>query len=357
MSDLLSRLLADKPVLIADGAMGTSLFDLGLETGDCPELWNVDHPDRVVRVHRSFVEAGSDIILTNTFGGNRRRLMLHDAQDRVRELCIAGARIARQAADGAGRPVVVAGSMGPTGDILQPVGSLPPAEAEAAFAEQAMALAEGGCDVLWIETISSTEELAAAVAGAAVAGLPIVATLTFDTNGRTMMGVTAAEAMALARRLAAGDATADDAAADLVAVGANCGIGPPQLLDTILRLASAAADAPAPAIVAKGNCGIPKYVHGHIHYDGTPEIMADYARLARDAGARIIGGCCGTTAEHVRAMVEAVTGTPPGPVPDRATVEARLGPIAAPAPGPSDEGGREGGADRRSRRRRRAAAE
>lgn len=359
MSDLLARLLAERPVLFADGAMGTSLFALGLETGDCPELWNVDHPDRVASVHRGFVDAGSDIVLTNTFGGNRRRLMLHDAAGRVRELNLAGARIARQVADAAGRPVAVAGSMGPTGDILQPVGALPAAEAEAAFSEQAMALADGGCDVLWIETISSVEELTAAVAGASVAGLPVVATLSFDTNGRTMMGVTPAEVMGLARRLAAGEATGGRPV-ELLGIGANCGIGPPQLLDTVMGLAAAggpaSANDPVPAIVAKGNCGIPRWHGGHLHYDGTPEVMAVYACLARDAGARIIGGCCGTGAAHVRAMVEAARTRPVGPPPDRAAVEALLGPIAAAVPiRPEEDGPAPGDDGRRARRRRRAA--
>jgi 5-methyltetrahydrofolate--homocysteine methyltransferase len=173
-----------------------------------------------------------------------------------------------------------------------------------------------------------------------------------------MMGVTAADAMALARDLAAGDPEDGRAPADLLAVGANCGIGPPQLLDTVLGLASAAGSGDAaPAIVAKGNCGIPQWRHGHIHYDGTPEIMADYALLARDAGARIIGGCCGTTADHIRAMVAAVAATPKGPVPERAAVEARLGPIAAPAPDTADTAaGTEDGGERRPRRRRRATA-
>jgi len=334
MTDPIRGLLATKPVLIADGAMGTSLFALGLETGDCPELWNVDHPDRVASVHRGFVEAGSDIVLTNTFGCNARRLMLHKAESRVRELNTAGAQIAREVADAAGRPVLVGGSMGPTGDLLIPVGPLDPAEAEAVFAEQALALKEGGADLLWIETMSSAEEVAAAVAGAARAGLPIVTTLTFDTHGRTMMGVTTADAVQLL----------DSLPVRPVAFGANCGVGPAQLLESVLGLTAAAG--PDAIVVAKGNAGIPQYRHGHIHYDGSPEVMADYAVLARDAGARIIGGCCGNTAAHIRAMAEAVATRPPGERPDLATIEKVLGPLAAPAP--ADEGG-----ERRDRRRRR----
>jgi methionine synthase I (cobalamin-dependent) len=316
MTDPLQELLDSKPVLITDGAMGTNLFTIGLETGAAPELWNVDQPERVRSVHRGFIEAGSDLVLTNSFGANRYRLMLHGAQDRVGELNRAAARLAREAADPVGRRALVAGSIGPTGEIFAPIGALSPADGEAAFAEQAETLAEGGCDLLWIETISAAEELTAAVAGAARTGLPIVATMTFDTHGRTMMGLTPEGAMRLRDRLAARPA----------AFGANCGIGPAQLIESVLGLARAAL--PGDVIVAKGNCGIPQYRDGHIHYDGTPRIMADYACLARDAGARIIGGCCGTTPAHVRAMVEALATRPAGPAPDRATIEQRLGPIA-----------------------------
>jgi methionine synthase I (cobalamin-dependent) len=335
MADTLTDLLARQPVVVADGAMGTSLFALGLETGAAPEMWNVEHPDHVRTVHQSFVDAGADLILTNSFGGNRYRLALHDAQGRVAELNRAAARLAREVADAAGRPVLVAGSMGPTGEIFAPIGALAPDAGEAAFAEQAAALAAGGCDLLWIETISAAEELGAAVAGAARTGLPVVATMTFDTHGRTMMGVTTEAAMRLRERLAVRP----------VAFGANCGIGPAQLVDSVLGLAQAAAA--GDIIVAKGNCGVPHYHDGQIHYDGTPGIMAAYACLARDAGARVIGGCCGTTAAHVRAMVTALAGTPPGPVPGRAAIEAALGPIAAVA-------GAGAGTARRRRPRRRA---
>jgi 5-methyltetrahydrofolate--homocysteine methyltransferase len=330
-------LLAAKPILFADGGMGTGLFAQGLETGDSPELWNLERPERVQAVHRGFAEAGSDIILTNTFGGNARRLALHSAQGRVRELNVAGARIARAVAEEFDRPVIVAGSMGPTGDIFQPVGALSYEEGVAAFAEQAEALAEGGVDVLWIETISAAEEIQAAIEGASRTGLPIVSTMTFDTNGRTMMGLTPEAAITHGRNCACRPS----------AFGANCGIGPAQLLDSILGLVRASET--GDIIVAKGNCGIPQYREGAIVYDGTPEIMADYAVLARDAGARIIGGCCGTTPEHIRAMVAAVNGTARGPVPDVEAVERLLGPIKTQSGRPI-----EGGGEREGRRRRRA---
>jgi methionine synthase I (cobalamin-dependent) len=320
--DPLSRLLAEKRIVLADGAMGTSLFARGLETGGSPELWNLEWPDQVRAVHHSFVAAGSDLLLTNSFGANRRRLALHGAQERVGELNHAAARLAREAAAAAGRPVLIAGDIGPTGDIFAPVGSLTAAEGEAVFAEQARALAEGGVDLLWIETISSAEELAAAVAGAAPTGLAVVATMTFDTRGRTMMGLTCEAAMRLC----------DDLAVRPVAFGANCGTGPAQLVESVLALARAAR--PGDAIVAKGNCGLPYYDDGAIRYDGTPAIMADYACLARDAGARIIGGCCGTTAQHIETMAAALATRPEGPRPDLAAIEGMLGPVAVESAAP-----------------------
>ncbi len=273
-------------------------------------------------VHQGFVDAGSDLLLTNSFGANRMRLALHGAEARVAELNQAAARLAREAGEAAGRPVLVAGDIGPTGEIFAPVGSFTAAEGEAVFAEQAAALAEGGVDLLWIETISSAEELAAAVAGAAQTGLPVVATMTFDTRGRTMMGLTCEAAMRLC----------DDLAVRPAAFGANCGTGPAQLVESVLGLMRAAR--PGDAIVAKGNCGLPHYHDGEIRYDGTPEIMADYACLARDAGARIIGGCCGTTPRHIEAMAMALATRPEGAPPDLATIERALGPLAAEAAAP-----------------------
>ncbi|MFO1075443.1 MAG: betaine--homocysteine S-methyltransferase [Geminicoccaceae bacterium] len=319
MADL-STLLAEHPVLLADGGMGTGLFAQGLTTGDSPELWNVEHPEKVEAVHRGFVAAGSDIILTNSFGGNRHRLKLHELQDRVGELNRAAAAVARSATAGAGRAVVVAGSIGPTGELIQPLGQLAYADAVAAFAEQAQALAEGGVDLLWIETMSAAEEVAAAVEGAMATGLPVVTTLSFDTNGRTMMGITPEAAVTLFHGLPRRP----------LAFGANCGTGPGQLLATVLAL-KAAGEA-GDVLVAKGNCGIPEYRHGHIHYSGTPAIMADYARLARACGARIVGGCCGTSAEHLAAMRVALDEPEAGPVPELAAIEAALGPVILPTP-------------------------
>jgi 5-methyltetrahydrofolate--homocysteine methyltransferase len=308
--DLLSR----RRCLLADGATGSNLFEMGLVSGDAPELWNVDHPDRIKLLHQRFVDAGADIILTNTFGGTRYRLKLHKAEDRVRELNRAAAQLARSVADAAGRDVIVAGSMGPTGEILEPLGPLSAADARAAFAEQAVALAEGGADVLWIETLSSREEVEAAIEGAKSTGLPVVSTLSFDTNGRTMMSLTPAELAAIAREH------------HLAACGSNCGVGPSELVASILNL-STAAD-PDMVLVAKANCGIPQYVNGAIRYDGTPELMARYVDLAIDSGARIVGGCCGTSPEHLAAMRKALDAHVAGPRPDASVLEAALGQIS-----------------------------
>ena len=309
-------LLASRPYLIADGATGTNLFEAGLETGEAPDLWVEQRPAEVIKLHRSFIEAGSDIVLTNSFGGTRYRLKLHGAEGRVKELNRRAAELAREAADRAGRPVIVAGSMGPTGELIEPLGALSVEACREAYAEQAEGLKEGGADVLWLETLSSPEELKAAVEGAATAGLPVTATLSFDTNGRTMMGVTPAAAIELYRSIEP----------PLAAFGANCGVGAAELAATILGLAQGAR--PDEVIIAKGNCGVPSWHEGHIHYDGTPELMAEYARLVRDAGARIVGGCCGTTPAHIRAIRDALAEHQPGERPSVEGVVTRLGALS-----------------------------
>jgi methionine synthase I (cobalamin-dependent) len=314
MTDRLTALLAQRPWLLADGATGSNLFERGLVSGDAPELWNADHPDRVADLHRSFVQAGADIILTNSFGGTRYRLKLHKAEARVAELNETAARIARIEADRAGRMVLVAGSIGPTGEILEPIGPLKPDAAREAFAEQAAALARGGADILWIETMSSVEETEAAIAGARTTGLPVIATLSFDTNGRTMMGITPADLAGLQRRHG------------LAACGSNCGVGPSELVACLVNLATAAE--PSTILVAKANCGIPQFVNGAIRFNGTPALMAEYACMSFDAGARIIGGCCGTTPEHLRAMREALEKHVRQPSPDLAAIESRLGAVS-----------------------------
>ena len=329
---MLADLLARKGVLLADGATGTNLFDMGLMSGDPPEMWNYDHPERIRALHQSFVDAGADIILTNSFGGNRRRLALHKLEGRVREINAAAARIAREVADAAGRPVVVAGSVGPTGDLFVPLGPLTEEEAIDVFAEQIEGLRDGGADVAWIETMSAPEEMRAAAKAAARVGMPYTITASFDTAGRTMMGIA--------------PASMPEVTGDLepkpVAVGANCGVGASDLLVSILAITAAVPDA---VVIAKANAGIPQFRGEHIHYSGTPELMADYARLAMDAGARIIGGCCGTQPAHLAAMRKAIDAHARSERPDMAKVVSEIGPLVAPP--------KSGGGDvaRRTRRR------
>lgn len=300
MTNLFEKLLAEKHTLLADGATGTNLFALGLQSGDAPELWNIDEPEKIATHYRSFIDAGSDIVLTNTFGGTRYRLKLHKAQERVAELNIAAVTILKEQIKDSGREVVIAGSIGPTGEILFPLGEMLPDDAVAAFAEQALALKEGGADVLWIETMSSQEEVELAVKGASQAGLPIVFTMSFDTNGRTMMGIGAADMMKLHHQIQP----------QAHACGTNCGIGASEVVAAVLNMKATAIEGTDPVIIAKANCGIPEFVNGKIVYNGTPEIMANYAIMARNAGARIIGGCCGTSPEHVAAMRQALDNNP-----------------------------------------------
>jgi 5-methyltetrahydrofolate--homocysteine methyltransferase len=316
MSNLLQKMLAERPWLLADGATGTNFFAVGLPTGHAPELWNVDEPDKVRDQYRGFIEAGSDIILTNSFGGTRNRLKLHGAAERVAELSTAAARLAREVVERSGREIVVGGSMGPTGEMYMPLGELTMAQGTAAYAEQAEALAEGGVDVLWIETVYSFEEMTAAVTGARATGLPVVCTMSFDTAGRTMMGITPAQFVEAAH----------EANPRPMAFGGNCGIGPSELLAVLINMREAAD--PDDILVTKSNCGVPEFVDGEIAYQGTPELMADYARLCLDAGARIIGGCCGTTPEHIRIMRAAMEAHTPGSAPSLETIIDRLGQIS-----------------------------
>lgn len=336
MSDLLSRLLASRDWLMADGATGTNLFNMGLTAGEAPELWNADKPENIRTLYRGAVEAGSDIFLTNTFGGNASRMKLHSAQGRVRELNRIGAALGREIADAAGRDVVVAGSMGPTGEIMAPMGSLTHEIAVEMFHEQAEGLKEGGADVLWVETISAAEEFRAAAEACARAGMPWCGTMSFDTAGRTMMGLTSAQMVAMVDKL-------DHPP---LAFGANCGVGAADLMRTVLGFVAAGPEKP---IIAKGNAGIPKYHDGQIHYDGTPKLMAEYAVLARDAGATIIGGCCGTMPEHLQAMRAALETRPRGPRPTLDEIASKLGGFSSASDGTGDEAG--AGRERRGRRR------
>jgi len=336
MSNALSRLLNDRDWLLTDGATGTALFNMGLQSGDAPEFWNVDHPDRITELYEGPVNAGSDIFLTNTFGGSAARLKLHNGQDRVFELNKAGAEIGREVADKSGRTVVVAGSVGPTGEIMEPMGALTYASAVEMFHEQAEGLKAGGADILWVETISAAEEFNAAAEAFALADMPWCGTMSFDTAGRTMMGLTSID---MAKQVGKLPNTP-------LAFGANCGVGSSDLLRTLKGFVDSGTPTP---IIAKGNAGIPKYVDGSIHYDGTPALMADYACMARDLGAKIIGGCCGTTPEHLKIMREALESRPKSTPPTLEMITEKLGGFSSESDGTDCCGPKR--APRRGRRR------
>ena len=287
----LKSLLAEKPWLLADGGTGTQLFEMGLLSGESPELWNDTKPNSVKSLYQNSIDSGCDLFLTNSFGSNASRLKLHGAEKKAFSLSKNSAEIGREASDRANRTVVVAGSMGPTGSIFSPIGDLTEALAVEIFHEQAEGLKTGGADVLWIETISAKDEFISAVKAAELADMLWCGTMSFDSSGRTMMGFTSKQMTALIKNLDK----------NLIAYGANCGVGASDLLRTLLGF-----EETEHPIIAKGNAGIPKYQDGQIHYDGTPELMADYACLARDSGAKIIGGCCGTTPRHLRKMKEAL---------------------------------------------------
>lgn len=317
IDDFLRERAKGREWLLADGATGTNLFDMGLTSGDAPELWNAEHPDRIRRLHQGFVDAGSDIILTNSFGANARRLALHKAESRVHELNRLAAEHARAVAGAAGRCVIVAGSVGPTGDLFAPLGALTEDAAVEVFAEQIEGLKAGGADLIWIETMSAMEEMRAAATAAGRVGMPYTVTASFDTAGNTMMGVTPAAMIG----------TVGAFTPHAHGIGCNCGVGASDLLCSVLAMT---ATEPGATVIAKANCGIPQVGADGVTYSGTPEIMADYARLALDAGARVIGGCCGTRPEHVRAMRRALEEHRRGERPSVEQIVAAVGALASP---------------------------
>lgn len=314
VSNPLADLLAEKGVLLADGATGTNLFAMGLESGDAPELWNESAQHKITKLHQDFVDAGSDIILTNSFGGTRNRLKLHHAQDRVHELNKKAGEIARAVADKAPRKVIVAGSVGPTGDLLVPLGALTYDEAIASFVEQIEGLKAGGVDVIWIETMSAVDEIRAAAEAATRCGMPYTYTGSFDTAGKTMMGLHPRDIHGVTKDLEQAP----------FAVGANCGVGASDILSSLLDMTTADPEA---IVIVKGNCGIPEFRGTEIHYSGTPPLMADYARLAMDSGAKIIGGCCGTSCEHLAAMRQAIDSHSKASRPTVEEIVERIGPM------------------------------
>jgi len=287
----LAQLAAAGPVVV-DGGMGTLLQDLGLDDGGSGELWNVERPDAVRDAHRAYAEVGARILTTNTFGGTRPRLDMHGLGDRVHELNEAGARLAREVAGEHG--ALVAGDLGPTGELMAPLGTMDAAEAQSIFAEQLAGLRDGGIDLVLIETMSDLAEVEAAIAAAreVVPELPILATMSFDTNLRTMMGV--APAIAVAALASAG----------VDAVGANCGRGPGEMAVIAAQMVAVRPD--GLLLIAQSNAGLPQVVGDHFEYDATPDDMARHAVELRDLGIDLIGACCGSTPVHVEAISRAL---------------------------------------------------
>ena len=303
--------LGEGRVVMGDGAMGTMLQNVGLTDGGAPELWNVTHPERVKSIYQAYVDAGSNIVTTNTFGGTIARLRFHQIGDRVKELNCASARLAREVADPLG--ALVAGDVGPSGELIEPVGPLSMEEAEAMFAEQVAGLVEGGVDFILIETMSHMNEVEAAIKGARRVDpdLSIVVTMSFDTNFHTMMGVSPRQALETL------------AGWGIRVVGANCGNGPQEIETIMTQMAQYRAD--GVYLMAQSNAGLPQYEDGEIQYDGTPELMADYAVKLRNLGVNVIGACCGSTPIHISAMKAALEEVKDTPIPGPPKVDAQEG--------------------------------
>ena len=282
--DLLTA-LKHNSVLIADGATGTQLQKAGLPAGYPPELWNLENPAAIISHHLSYLDAGSDIVLTNTFGGNTVKLRSHDLEGKTGEINTRAAELARQAA---GSDRFVFGDVGPTGHLLSPLGDLSEEEAITAFKEQISALVAGGVDAILIETMSSLEEAKAAIKAAkSVTSLPILVTLSFDTRGRTMMGVKPAQAVRELWPMG------------IQLIGANCGR---TLTETLSAIQEMKSTMPEVVLMAKPNAGLPHLENDESVYDVSPETMAEYALLFLNEGVKIFGGCCGSNPDHIRAV-------------------------------------------------------
>ncbi len=279
-----AALLAERGVLLADGATGTNYQNMNMAPGVAPEQWVIDAPDRVSELHRRFLDAGSDLVLTCSFGATAPRLARGPLAGRAREVSRRAAEIAREAA---GDEHLVGGSMGPTGQLVEPLGPLTREVCVDAYAEQAQALADGGVDLLVLETFFALDEALWAIEGVrGVSDLPLVASFSFDQGRRTMMGLTPTDVVAATRTLG------------LAALGANCGRS---LQDTDALVTEFLADSQAPLWI-KPNAGVPKVIGGSVVYEVTPAMLAEHVRDYVIQGARIVGGCCGSTPEHIAAI-------------------------------------------------------
>ncbi len=283
----------DEGILISDGAMGTMLQGKGLTDGGAPELWNVENPTAIEEVLEEYAAAGANLITTNTFGGTRGRLQMHGLEDRLFELNKAGAEIARKVADR--HPgCFVMGDVGPSGELMEPMGTMTIDEAKDLFADQIKALVAGGVDAILIETMSDLQEVEAAVKAAKeiAPNLPIIVTFSFDTNLRTMMGVKPAVAVKTL------------AAEGVRIIGANCGRGVDEMRVIAKELTEARPE--GVFIITQSNAGLPKLVGSDFVYDGTPEEMAKYAQDMKNLGVNVIGSCCGSSPAHTKAMSAAI---------------------------------------------------
>ena len=277
--------------LTGDGAMGTMLQEAGLTDGGAPELWNVDHADVVENILGEYAKAGSQLLTTNTFGGSRPRLQMHGLEDRVHEINKAAAELAKRVASSFDN-VYVIGDIGPSGELLEPMGILTVPDAKELFAEQIRGLVDGGVDGILIETMSDLEEVRAAVEAAqeVAPGMPIIATLSFDTNLRTMMGVKPAMAVTAIAEMG------------VRVIGANCGRGTDEMRVIAAELAKAKPS--GVHIFLQSNAGLPQLVDGEFIYVGEPSEMADFAREMRALGINALGACCGSTPAHIAAIHE-----------------------------------------------------
>lgn len=277
-------------ILVADGATGTMLMSAGLPPGMSPELWNVEQPEKIIALHRAYLEAGSQIILSNTFGGCSIKLGKVGIADRTRELNLAAGRLACQAAGG---KAFVAGDIGPSGELMQPLGSLTYADARTSFAEQAAALSEGGVDAIWVETMSDLEEARAAVEGAKEAtSLPVFCSLSFTRKRRTIMGVTPRRAALELWPLG------------LSAIGLNCGEGLDMVPDVLSEMKDAVPEA---VLIAKPNAGLPKLVQGATVYDVKPEEFSRRMSEFVELGAQVVGSCCGSSPDYIAELVKQIS--------------------------------------------------
>jgi 5-methyltetrahydrofolate--homocysteine methyltransferase len=282
-------LLAERGVLLADGATGTNYQTMGIEPGVAPEEWVFDAPEKVRELHRWFAEAGSDLVLTCTFGGTSLRLADGPLAGRAREVNIRAAELAREAV---GEKRLVAGSLGPTGQLVEPYGPLAHDAAVEAYAEQARALTDGGVDLLVLETFFALEEALWAIEGVqSVSDLPLVASFSFDQGTRTMMGVSASDVVAAVEPLG------------VAALGANCGRSLADMDTVVGEFLEAAPHLP---LWVKPNAGVPRIVGDEVVYEAGPEDLAEHVRGYADRGARIVGGCCGSTPGHVAAIASAL---------------------------------------------------